>query len=101
MVKFKDFPWPLSVFQVLFKANLFFKEFSRQSCIFKYFSSLWEPRGSVSFASASAFYFLMALEKFFYLIHIFLVNKQQSVWFMLTHFILMDYPEHIDTIRMR
>ena len=43
MVKFKDFSRPLSVFQVLFKANLIFKDFSRQSCIFKYFSSLCEP----------------------------------------------------------
>ena len=43
MVKFKDFSKPLSVFQVLFKVNLIFKEFSRQSCIFKYFSSLCEP----------------------------------------------------------
>ena len=43
MVKFKDFSKPLSVFQVLFKANLIFKDFSRQSCIFKYFSSLCEP----------------------------------------------------------
>ena len=42
MIKFKDFPRPLSVFQVLFKANLIFKDFSRQSCIFKYFSSLCE-----------------------------------------------------------
>ena len=43
MVNFKDFSRPLSVFQVLFKANLIFKDFSRQSCIFKYFSSLCEP----------------------------------------------------------
>ena len=43
MVKFKDFSRPLSVFQVLFKANLIFKDFSRQSCIFKYLSSLCEP----------------------------------------------------------
>ena len=43
MVKFKDFSRPLSVFQFLFKANLIFKDFSRQSCIVKYFSSLWEP----------------------------------------------------------
>ena len=43
MVKFKDFSRPLSVFQVLFKANFIFKDFSRQSCIFKYFSSLSEP----------------------------------------------------------
>ena len=40
------FPDYLSVFQALFKANLIFKGFSRQSCIFKYFSSLWEPWGS-------------------------------------------------------
>ena len=38
-----DFSRLLSVFQVLFKANLIFKDFSRQSCIFKYFSSLCEP----------------------------------------------------------
>ena len=43
MVKFKDFSRPLSVFQVLFKANLIFKDFSRLSSIFKYFSSLCEP----------------------------------------------------------
>ena len=43
MVKFKEFSRPLSVFQVLFKANFIFKDFSRQSCIFKYFSSLCEP----------------------------------------------------------
>ena len=43
MVKFKDFSRPWSVFQILFKANLMFKDFSRQSCIFKYFSSLCEP----------------------------------------------------------
>ena len=43
MVKFKDFSRPLSVFQVLFNANLIFKDFSRQSCIFKYFSSLCKP----------------------------------------------------------
>ena len=42
MVKLKDFSRPLSVFQVLFKAKFIFKDFSRQSCIFKYFSSLWE-----------------------------------------------------------
>ena len=40
MVKFKDFLKLLSVFQVLFKANLIFKDFSRQTCLFKYFSSL-------------------------------------------------------------
>ena len=43
MVKFKDFSRPLSVFQVLFKANFIFKDFSRQSCIFMYFSSMCEP----------------------------------------------------------
>ena len=43
MVKFKDFSRPLSVFQVLFKAFFIFKDFSRQSCIFKYFSMLCEP----------------------------------------------------------
>ena len=34
---------PLSVFQVLFEANFIFKDFSSQSSIFKYFSSLCEP----------------------------------------------------------
>ena len=43
MVKFKDFSRPLSVFQVPFNASLIFKDFSRQSCIFKYFSGLCEP----------------------------------------------------------
>ena len=43
MVKFKNFSGPLSVFQVLFKANFIFKDFSRQSCIFKYFSSMCKP----------------------------------------------------------
>ena len=33
----------LECFQVLLKANLIFKDFSRHSCIFKYFSSLCEP----------------------------------------------------------
>ena len=41
--KIHGFSRPLSVFQVFFKANLIFKDFSRQSCIFKYFSSLCEP----------------------------------------------------------
>ena len=49
MVIFKDFSMHLSVFQVLFKANLIFKDFSRQSCIFKYFSSLSEPWNSLGF----------------------------------------------------
>ena len=43
MVKVKYFSRPSSVFQVLFKANFIFKNFSRQSCIFKYFSSQCEP----------------------------------------------------------
>ena len=43
MVKFKDFSRPLSVFQVLYKANFIFKNVSTQSRIFKYFSSLYEP----------------------------------------------------------
>ena len=43
MVKFKDLSRPLIVFQVLFKTNFIFKDFSRQSCIFKYISSLCEP----------------------------------------------------------
>ena len=37
MVKFKDFS---SVYQLLFKANFIFKDFSRQPCKVKYFSSL-------------------------------------------------------------
>ena len=36
---------PLSVFKVLFKANVIFKDFST-SCIFKNFSSLGEPWGN-------------------------------------------------------
>ena len=32
MVKFKDFSWLLNVFQVVFKANLIFKDFLGQSC---------------------------------------------------------------------
>ena len=42
MVKFKDFSRPLIVFQGLFKLNLIFKDFSSESCLFKYFSSLCE-----------------------------------------------------------
>ena len=38
-----DFSRLLSIFQVLFKANLIFKDFSRQTCIFKYFSSQCKP----------------------------------------------------------
>ena len=40
MVKFKDFPRIFSVFQVLFKANLFFKDFSRQNL---YIQVLFKP----------------------------------------------------------
>ena len=43
MVKFKDFSMPLNVFQELFNANFIFKYFSRQSCVFKYFSSMCKP----------------------------------------------------------
>ena len=43
MVKFKDFSRPLCDFSVLFKADLFFKDFSRKPSKFKYFSSLCEP----------------------------------------------------------
>ena len=43
MVKFKYFSRPLSIFQVFFKGNFIFKDFSRQSCLFKYFSILCEP----------------------------------------------------------
>ena len=42
MVKYKEFSRHLSVFQVLFKANLNFKVFSRQSLILKDFSSMWD-----------------------------------------------------------
>ena len=43
MVKLKDFSRLLSVFQVLFKAILIFKDFSRQSCLFKYFQACANP----------------------------------------------------------
>ena len=43
MIKFKDLSRSLSVFQALFKANFNFKDFSRQSCLFKYSSSLCKP----------------------------------------------------------
>ena len=43
MVKLEDFSRPLSVFYVLFKANFIFNDFSRQSCILKYFSSRANP----------------------------------------------------------
>ena len=38
MVIFKDFSRLSSVFQVLFKANLIFKDFSRQTCTVSHFS---------------------------------------------------------------
>ena len=43
IVKFKDFSRLLSDFPVLFKADLIFKDFSREPFIFKYFSNLCEP----------------------------------------------------------
>ena len=43
MVIFKDFSGPLSVIQVLFNANLIFKDFSRKSCIFMYFKARANP----------------------------------------------------------
>ena len=43
IVEFKDFSRLLSNFPVLFKADLFFKDFSRKPSKFKYFSSLCEP----------------------------------------------------------
>ena len=43
IVEFKDFSRLLSDFSVLFKADLFFKDFSRKSSKFKNFSSLCEP----------------------------------------------------------
>ena len=42
IVEFKDFSRFLSDFQVLFKADLIFKDFSRKPSKFKYFSSLCE-----------------------------------------------------------
>ena len=44
----KGFSRPLGVFQVLFKAKVMFKDFSKHSCIFKYFSSLCEPCTSLA-----------------------------------------------------
>ena len=35
MVKIKDFSRPLGVFQILFKANLIFKDFSRHKTVLK------------------------------------------------------------------
>ena len=43
LVEFKDFSRLLSDFPVLFKADLIFKDFSRTSSRFKYFSSLLKP----------------------------------------------------------
>ena len=51
MVKFKDISRPLSVFQVLFKAILIFKDFLRLSCLFKDFSSLCEPCNHVQLSN--------------------------------------------------
>ena len=53
MVKFKDFSMPLSVFQVLCKANFIFKDFSRESYIFKYNSSLCIPCDQLASESVS------------------------------------------------
>ena len=61
MVKFKDFSRPLSVFQVLFKENFIFKDFSRQSCIFKYF---YEPVRTLAY-SGLFFMFLLSSANFF------------------------------------
>ena len=41
-------------FQVLFKANFIFKDVSRQSCIFKFFSSLCEISNNVVCATSKA-----------------------------------------------
>ena len=45
MVKFKDFSRPLSVFQVLFKANFIFKDFSKTVL---YIQVLFKPVRSLS-----------------------------------------------------
>ena len=42
-VKFKYFSRSMVIFQMLFKTNFVFKDFSRLPFIFKYFSSLCEP----------------------------------------------------------
>ena len=39
--------------QVLFKADFIFKDFSRQYCIFKYFSNLCEPCNKMNFSEIS------------------------------------------------
>ena len=43
LVEIEDFSRLLSDFPVLFKADLIFKDFSREASKFKYFSSLCEP----------------------------------------------------------
>ena len=43
MLKFKDFSRPLSVFRVLFKANLIFKRLFKTALYIQELSSLWEP----------------------------------------------------------
>ena len=43
IVEFKDFSRLLGDFPVVFKAYFIFKDFSRKSSKFKYFSSLCEP----------------------------------------------------------
>ena len=43
IVEFKDFSRLLNDFQVLFKADLIFNDFSIKPSKFKYFSSLFEP----------------------------------------------------------
>ena len=45
IVEFKDFSRLLSDFQVIFKAGLIFKDFSRKPSKFKYFSSLCQRCG--------------------------------------------------------
>ena len=43
IVEFKDFSRILSDFQVLFKVDLIFKDFSKKPSKFKYFSRLCKP----------------------------------------------------------
>ena len=59
MVKFKDFPRPLSVFQVFFKANLIFKDFLRQPC----YSSTVQAFVNPDFAKAVLLYYPNAFKK--------------------------------------
>ena len=49
IIEFKDFSRLLSDFPVLFKADLIFKDFSRNPSKFKYFSSLWETCDVLTF----------------------------------------------------